>query len=152
MKTRDARSLSAQAQEDLRRKAVKAVGAGKPHVAVVSLFGVTRHAVDNWIKTHRQGGARALKPWQAAQIAKTITDRRPDQLKLPFYWWTREAVAQLIAQRFGVRLSVWTVGRYLARRGFTPQQPGRRAFEQNPEAVRHWREPRLSPDPCVRQA
>jgi transposase len=31
-------------------------------------------------------------------------------MKLPFYLWTREAVAQLIEQRFGIQLSVWTVG------------------------------------------
>src|SRR3989304_5727440 len=49
-----------------------------------------------------------------------------------------EAGRDLIAGRFGVRLSVWTVGRYLARWGFTPQKPLRRAYERDPEAVRHW--------------
>lgn len=151
MKTRDARSLPPLAQEDLRRKTVKAVLGGKTQVEVAMMFGVTRRAVSNWLRARREGGAHALKakrkgrpqggtlaPWQAAQIAKTIVDRRPDQLKLPFYLWTREAVAQLIERRFGIRLSVWTVGRYLARWGFTPQKPVRRAFEQNPEAVRRW--------------
>ena len=53
-------------------------------------------------------------------------------------WWTREAVRDLIAQRFSVRVSVWTVGRYLKRWGFTPQKPLRRAYEQNPVAVARW--------------
>jgi len=39
-----------------------------------------------------------------------------------------------------MRLSVWTAGRYLARWGFTPQKPVRRAFEQDPEAVCRWLE------------
>src|SRR2546427_5356218 len=39
--------------------------------------------------------------------------RCPDQLRLPFALWTREAVQQLLARRFGVQVSVWTVGRYL---------------------------------------
>jgi hypothetical protein len=37
-----------------------------------------------------------------------------------------------------VRLSVWTVGRLLARWGLTPQKPVRRAWEQNPEQVEQW--------------
>ncbi len=81
-----------------------------------------------------------LLPWQAAQIAKAVMDHHPEQLKLPFFLWTREAVALLIRRRFGVRLSVWTVGRYLKRWGFTPQKPARRAWEQNPEQVWQWLE------------
>ena len=151
MEIRDARSLPSVAQEDLRRKAVKCVMGGKKQVEVAEVLGVTRQTVGKWVKTFRQGGEKALKakrrgrpkggallPWQAAQIAKTVVDRNPEQLRLPFYLWTREAVAQLIEQRFGIGLSVWTVGRYLARWGFTPQKPVRRAYEQNPEAVRRW--------------
>jgi transposase len=151
MKTRDARSLPANAQEDIRRKAVRAVLGGKTQVEVADMFGVTRQAVGAWVSAYRELGARSLKarrrgrprggsllPWQAAQIAKAVVDRPPEQLKLPFFLWTREAVSQLIEQRYGIRLSVWTVGRYLRRWGFTPQRPLRRAFEQDPQRVRHW--------------
>ncbi|MDF1527107.1 MAG: winged helix-turn-helix domain-containing protein, partial [bacterium] len=151
MKINDARSLPPIAQEDIRVKAVKAVNEGQKQVEVARIFGVTRQAVGNWVKAYRENGKKALKakrqgrpkggtllPWQAAQIARSITDRTPEQLKLPFYLWTREAVAQLIEKRFGIRLSVWTVGRYLARWGFTPQKPVRRAFEKNAEQVRVW--------------
>jgi len=153
MKIRDARSLPAIAQEDLRYKAVKAVEEGKTQEEAAILFGVTRQSIGKWIKKYREGGirrlkshrqgrppGRSLKPWQAAQTVRAITDRHPDQLKLPFYLWTREAVAQLIEDRYGVVLSVWTVGRYLRDWGFTPQKPLRRAFEQDPEAVRRWQE------------
>jgi transposase len=77
-------------------------------------------------------------PWQAATVVRFLTDRCPDQLQMPFFLWTREAVRDLMAQRFGVRLSVWTVGRSLRRWGFTPQKPIRRAYERDPEAVRRW--------------
>jgi transposase len=153
MKIQDARSLPAVAQEDLRRKAVKAVLGGMKQVEVAKLLCVTRQAIGKWVKACRENGTKALKakqkgrpkggsllPWQAAQIAKALVDRNPDQLKLPFYLWTREAVAQLIERRFGIQLSIWTVGRYLARWGFTPQKPMRRAFEQKPEEVRCWLE------------
>ena len=153
MKTYDARSLPSIAQEDLRKKAIKTVLSGKKQVEVAEIFGVTRQAVGKWVKAYREGGKKALKakrrgrpkggsllPWQAAQIAKTVIDRHPEQLKLPFYLWTREAVGGLIERRFDIRLSVWTIGRYLARWGFTPQKPLRRAYEKNPEEVRRWLE------------
>src|SRR3972149_1392742 len=46
--------------------------------------------------------------------------------------------AGLREERRGVRLSVWTPGLSLRRWGLTPQKPLRRAFEQNPDAVRRW--------------
>jgi len=153
MKIRDARSLPAVAQEEVRRKAIKAIMDGRRQREVAEIFGVTRQAVGRWVKAYREGGERRLKarrrgrpgggsllPWQAAQIAKMVTERHPEQLKLPFCLWTREAVAQLIERQFGIVLSMWTVGRYLARWGFTPQKPIRRAFERNPEEVRQWLE------------
>lgn len=153
MEIRDARSLPSIGQEDLRRKAVKAVLNGKKQMEVAELLGVTRQNVGKWVKKFRLGGEKALKakrrgrpkggsllPWQAAQIAKTVVNRCPEQLRLPFFLWTREAVGQLIEQRFGIRLSIWTVGRYLGRWGFTPQKPVRHAYEQDPEAVQRWLE------------
>jgi len=151
MKIKDARSLPSVAQEDLRRKAVKAVQEGKTQDEAARLFGVTRQTVGKWVKAYRVGGSRnlqagrkgrpqggSLEPQQEAQIIRAITDRHPDQLKLPFYLWTREAVGALIEQRFGISLSVWTVGRYLKEWGFTPQKPLRRAYEQDPVAVQRW--------------
>lgn len=151
MNKNDARSLSREAQEALRIRAVKAALTGLTQLKVASLFNVSRQALGHWLKVYQAQGLKALKtkrqgrphggtlkPWQAAQIVKAIKDRCPDQLKLPFYLWTREAVAQLIERRFGITLSIWTVGRYLKRWGFTPQKPVRRAYEQDAQAVRGW--------------
>ena len=148
----DARCLCSHAQEALRLRVIHAIREGMKQVEAVRIFGVSRAAISKWVKQYRQGGAQALKAkpqgrpkgpsrlkgWQAAQIVRTITDRTPDQLKMPFVLWTREAVVQLIEQRFGVSVSVWTVGRWLRRWGFTPQKPVRRAWEQNPQQVEHW--------------
>lgn len=155
MQRRDARTLPPAAQEELRRRAVEAVLVGQPQGEVARLFGVSRQTVNGWVRAHREGGARALtsrkrgrrpgeqqalRPWQQAQIARAIRDKNPDQLKLPFFLWTREAVRELIERRFGIRLSLVAVGTYLRRWGFTPQRPIRRAFEQDPERVRRWLE------------
>jgi len=151
MKKKDARSLSCEAQEALRVRAVKAVLNGRTQLEVTELFGISRQSLSKWLKAYKTDGFKALKrksqgrpkggilkPWQAAQIVKVLKDRHPDQLKLPFYLWTREAVCQLIERRFGIKLSVWTVGRYLKHWGFTPQKPLRRAYEQNDKAIQQW--------------
>lgn len=62
----------------------------------------------------------------------------PEQLKLPFELWTREAVADLMKRRYGIELSRWQVDRYLKAWGYTPQKPIRKAFERKPAAVRKW--------------
>ncbi len=54
--------------------------------------------------------------------------------------WTRQAVRELISQQFGLRLPIRTVGEYLRRWGFTPQNPVRKAYKQDPEAVAEWLE------------
>lgn len=151
MKTQDARFLSPGAQEDLRRRVVSAVKGGMNQTEAARAFGVSRQSVNKWMQKCRSGGARYLKakrrgrpsvqrlaPHQAARAVRWITDRCPDQLKLPFVLWTREAVGELLARRFGVRVSVWTVGRYLRNWGFTPQKPVRRAYERDPEVVQKW--------------
>jgi transposase len=152
MGTHDARHLSPEAQEDLRRRVVHAVvDQGMRQREAVRVFGVGRTSIHNWVKAHRAGGQVALrskprgrpsvsrlKGYQAATAVRLITDRCPDQLKMPFVLWTREAVQRLLAERFDLEVSVWTVGRYLKRWGLTPQKPLRRAYEQNPEAVDRW--------------
>jgi transposase len=62
----------------------------------------------------------------------------PEQLKLPFVLWTRTAVRDLIAERYGVTLSIRTVGDYLARWGLTPQKPVERAYQRNPKLIAKW--------------
>jgi transposase len=147
----DFRSLGSKTQEAVRRQAVEAVKNGMTQIEAARTFGVTRQAIGNWMVVYQEKGATGLRAkkrgrpagislegWQAAQIVHSILDRCPDQLKLPYYLWTREAVAALIKQRFDLELSVWTVGRYLARWDLTSQKPRRRAFEQDSEEVRRW--------------
>ncbi len=147
----DTRRLSPEAQEQVRRKVVAAVQAGMGKSAAARTFGVSRTSIDQWLSRVEEGGIRALRSkrrgrprksrlagWQAANVVRVIEDRCPDQLRLPFALWTREAVRQLLMRRFAIDVSVWTVGRWLAHWGLTPQKPLRRAYEQNPAAVKHW--------------
>ena len=86
----------------------------------------------------KPGEKTLLQPWQCSQIIRSIRDKTPDQLKLPFVLWTRAAVRDYIEEKFGVCLKLNTMGNYLRRWGFTPQKPVKRAYEQNPETVEKW--------------
>jgi hypothetical protein len=79
----------------------------------------------------------ALKEGQAAIVVELVSCHSPDQLGLPFFLWTREAVGQLIKRRFGSSplSGRWEIPQ---RRGLTPQKPAGRAYQQNPAAVRRW--------------
>ena len=152
VKIEDARKLPPKAQEDIRRKAVKACIDGCSKTRVAEIFGVTRQAVTKWVNRFKEGGEKALKagrrgrskggkkllPWQASQTARLIMDRYPDQLKLPFYLWTRQAIVDLINRKYSVQLYLWTMGRYLKEWGMTPPKPIRKAYEQNPQALEKW--------------
>lgn len=152
MRRKDARSLPAAAQEDLRRRVVHAVvaqGMKKAHAA--RTFGVSRQAINNWLDAKRKGGEAGLAAKKQGRpkastiarkhqekIVRVIKGRCPDQLRLPFALWSREAVVELIKTKTGRIVSVWTAGRYLRDWGFTPQKPVRRAYERDPAAVQEW--------------
>jgi transposase len=149
---RDQRSLSHSAQEKIRIQAVQAIGRGKSRTEVAEIFGVSDHAIYLWMRRYREGGIvglRAkrkgrppepskLKPLECAWVVRVITDKTPDQLKLPFYLWTQDAVRQLIEKKFRVKVSRWTVGRMLKKWGFTPQKPAKKSYFQKDAAVQKW--------------
>jgi transposase len=151
---KDSRSLDQSAQEILRQKAVKALISGKTQAEVSELFGVSMKAVSNWWRAYRENGMSALrkksrrpksadeggklKGWQCASIVRTIVSKTPDQLAFGFMLWTRDAVAELVNERFKIRLSKWTVGRLLKQWGMSPQKPVKKAYQQQPEVVQKW--------------
>jgi transposase len=149
----DARTLAPAAQAHLRRLAVKAVRAGLRQTAAAKTYGVSLRAVNKWVAIDKVGGLRALKPKRrgrrlgqggrlrvahAQRIRSLIVGKLPDQLKLPFYLWTRAAVASLMAREYGLTVSLTTVGRYLRAWGMSPQKPVRRAYERNDAAIATW--------------
>jgi transposase len=149
----DMRKQSAAAQEERRRQVIGLREAGLTYGAIAAQVGLTQTGVFDICKRFAEHGEAGLKSGlrgpepgcgrlldqrQEAEVRDLIRRHLPDALGLPFALWSRVAVAALIEQRCGVRLAVRTMGTYLARWGFTPQQPLRRAYEQQPAAVRHW--------------
>jgi transposase len=151
----DARKLSGEAQQALRKRAVSMVVESKlTQAEVARLLSVGTDTVSHWMAKYRAGGWKALEqgqrgrrkeeqqklaPWQCAMIVRMMADKCPDQLKMPFVLWTREAVRMFILREYSVDLPVRTVGKYLTRWGLTPQKPLRRAIQRQPAAVEKWR-------------
>ena len=150
---RDFRKLPPSTQAELRRVAVNMVRSGKSRIEVAEAVGVNRRFVGAWVRAfevageaalaggrrgRRPGEQKALTPRQEALMRRLIVGKCPDQLKLPFALWTREAVAQLIAHRTGIRLSLSAISLYLAAWGLAAQKPIRRATERNEAAIRTW--------------
>ena len=153
MADEDTRSLSGAAQAALRNRAVQAVLDGMTQAEAARVFGVHPNAVNRWIRRYREGGfpglaeqrrgrrrgeQPALSERQQQELIALVRDSTPDQLGLAGFLWTRDAVAELLAQRYGVWLARTTVGGYLRGWGFSPQRPQHRALEQNPVAVARW--------------
>lgn len=151
MKRSDARLLHPVIQQKLRHEAVDLFLNGKSPTEISTHLGVSRQSIYNWIGKHSKSGKKGLEihkrgrpkgtqlqPWQSAQIVNLIKNSCPDELSMPFFLWTRESIGLLIQNKFNIKLSKWTVGRYLANWGFSPQKPARRAIEQNPKAIERW--------------
>ena len=92
------------------------------------------------LRGRNRGEGRVLSQVQEEVIQRMIIDKRPEQLKMDFSLWRRAGVGQLIEQELGIKLQVRSIGKYLARWGFAPQKPIKRAYEQSPAAVQAWLE------------
>jgi transposase len=147
------RKLPAAAQEERRRQVIGLRQRGLTYGAIAEQVGLSRTGVFDICRRFAAEGAKGLvgrprgrKPdeqrlldaAQEAEVQGLVRRHTPDELGLPFALWSRAAVRALIARRCGVELAVRTVGKYLARWGFTAQKPVRRAWEQDPAAVRRW--------------
>jgi len=136
-----------------RRRAVKLRLSGATIAETVAQCELGRSSVIRAMQAYERGGwsavavpivgrpvgvGRQLSAEQESKVQQLIRDRTPDQLKLVYALWTRQAVSELVEAVYGVRLTVRNTGKYLKRWGFTPQRPLKKAYEQSPEAVSKW--------------
>jgi transposase len=151
MEKLDGRKIRPEAMEQIRIRAVKRVQQGESPEKVIATLGFSRACIYNWLARYRAGGWHALKSGkhtgrpkklrgkQIAWLYKTISEKDPLQLKFSFALWTRSMVARLIRNQFNLKLSETSVGRLLHQMGFSCQKPLYRAYQQDPEAVEHWK-------------
>ena len=155
MKKHDARSLPREVQQYNRDLAIRLFQDGKTRTDIAEIVGVNYVTVCDWIKAWKKGGKKALQlqkrgrgseeqrkltPQQEEVLKHLLTDKNPQQLKLPFALWNRKAIQSLIYNNWRVKIAIRTIGDYMKRWGFTPQKPLKRAYERNPKAVEQWLE------------
>ena len=150
MRNNDARKLDHKTLEAIRIRAVEQVQAGESPEVVIKVLGFSRVCIYNWLAAYRAGGWQALraKPLkgrprkitgrQIKWIYDAVTLKNPLQFKFEFALWTRPMIRALIKDKYGIRLSLASVGRLLAQLGLTCQKPLTRAFQQNPALVDKW--------------
>ena len=152
MKENDGRRLSHEALEQIRITAVKRVEAGESPEVVVASIGFERVCIYRWIAAYHSGGLEALKmkrldgrpplltPKQLRKLYLAIVNEDPQQYKFPFALWTVAIIREVILKIFKVAMSEVSVWRTLKKLGLTPQRPLRRAYQQDPAAVRRFKE------------
>ena len=149
---RDGRKLDHKTLEAIRLMAMERLGEGEAASSVMESFGFCRTTIYKWRNKVRDGKGlkalvsrtatgrpRSLTAAQESRVFRWINGKDPRQYGFDFGLWTRQVVGQLIEDKFGVRLSLASVGTLLARLGLTPQKPLQRAYERDPEAIEAWK-------------
>lgn len=149
---RDGRTLDHTTLEEMRLIAVRRMAEGESPADVAASFGLHR----SWgfkcraAARGRGRGAKALRSRkgtgrprtltaaQERQVFRWINGKNPMQYGFDFGLWTRQIVQVLLAQRFGISLSLASIGALLARQGLTPQKPLQRAYQRDPAAIERW--------------
>jgi transposase len=155
-KPTDARSLSEESLELLRRQAHRLRQDGRVWSEIAQIVGVHQSTLMSWARRFNVGGEKAPTNVSSARRGRRVGEKRtislldemalrdqivggnPDQMSLPFALWTRKAVQEAIKLKLGIDMPIRTVGEYLRRWGFTPQRPAKRAVEQRSELVQQW--------------
>jgi transposase len=147
---RDGRTVSRQALEEMRLMAFDRMKEGESPAAVAASFGLHRgwaYKVQAKAQSGGKGGLqsskgtgrpRTLTPAQERRVFGWVNGKNPRQYGFDFGLWTRQVVGELIEQKFGVHLSLASVGALLARVGLTPQKPLQQAYQRDPMAVAQW--------------
>jgi len=150
MRKDDARKLDHTTLEALRIRAVGMVQKGESPEIVGKVLGLNRTTIYDWLAMYRRGGWGALKAKpvpgrppklngkQMKWVYDTVTQKNPLQLKFEYALWTREMVAGIIKEKYGLKLAANSVGRLLAQLGITAQKPLHQAIERNETLVQKW--------------
>lgn len=149
---RDGRTHDRKTQEAIRLMAVERIREGGDVASVMASYGLCRTTAYKWLAkargpgrgkralVARKGTGRppTLKRAQKRQVFRWVNGKNPLQYGFDFGLWTRAFVRERMVKKFGIKLSVTSVGTLLAELNLTPQKPLQRAYQRDPEAIERW--------------
>jgi transposase len=153
MKKIDGRKLSTERQQQIRYTAIELCKRGKTYVETANILGISLTAVGKWYRKYKKYGTEALvikkrgiklgsksklSPNRMDVLKIVLVKYTPDDLDLGYSLWTRQAIKSLLSKVWRIKVDLTTISRYMKKLGFTPQKPIKRAYEQNPKAVKKW--------------
>ena len=113
--------------------AMERLEAGEKASSIMGSYGLCRTTIYKWmsnakgrkgleaLRSRKAGGRpRKLTAVQERKVLRWINGKDPRQYGFDFGLWTRKAVGDLMARKFGVRLSLASTGYLLARFGADP--------------------------------
>jgi len=146
MKNIDLRKLAPAALQEKKEQVIRLKQKGYTGKQIEELTLISENQVSKIWRAFEKGGIKAIKPKkrgrkkgegkvlneeQEKEIRKTIIDKTPEQMKLSFMLWTRQAISDLIFEKYGIRLQLRCITNYLERWGFTCQRPTKKAYVQD---------------------
>jgi transposase len=135
--------------EAIRRRAVARVVAGQTQAAVAKALGIHPATLVKWMARHRADGDSGLAAKPTPGRSRFLTDAQEAQVRS---WlaqkptdhgfrtdlWTAARVAHLIDRRFGVTYHPNYLREWLAKRGYSPQRPAKKARQRNDAGIAGW--------------
>jgi transposase len=152
MNKEDARYQTLQQLHERRKHVVRLHTNGYAIMTITQLSGLSYPTVRRVIDCYETGGLAAITPAergrkpgegrllnseQESHIERMLREQTPAACGLAHEVWTRAAVVQLAADKFGVRLTERGVGNYLQRWNFKPQKAN--AIQRKPRTPSHLR-------------
>ena len=136
--------------EERRHRAVQeALEAKVTRAAIAKKYGVSLRALYGWLASYARNKKHGLKSRPTPGAPRKLSEK---QLKLLEHLllegakaagfsndlWSCPRIAGLIEKKFGIVYHVDHVGRILARLGWSPQRPEKRAIERDDRRIRNW--------------
>jgi transposase len=149
----DLRKLEPAALYEKKQQVIRLKQKGYKGKEIEELTLVPENQVSKIWRAFCKGGAKAIKPKkrgrkegeqkllsaeQEKEVRKTIIDKTPDQVKLSFMLWTRQAIKELIMQLYGMDISLRCITNYLKCWGLTCQRPTKKAYVQDNVRVKRF--------------
>ncbi len=142
----DLRKLNRDELATVRRQVIRLKKKGMKGKEIESVTGVRMNRISEIWLAYKKGGDKAIIPQksgrkdgmctllskqQEKEIREIIIDKTPDQMRMSFALWTRQAICDLIKRKYNIDISLRSMTNYLKKWGFTCQRPTKKAYSQD---------------------